>query len=771
HILENGKANWDITKSDESKTDEDTTDSNFRLKLKQLEIKNIKIVYWDEQAKMKVATDKLDVDLSGDFTADETVIKTILSASNAGFEMDDIPYLSKAEITGDIRLDADLKNSKFTLKENTLTLNALKIGVDGWLALLDDGSTDMDIKLNAPSTQFKDILSLIPAIYAKDFASIKTSGTVSLAAAAKGLMKGDTVPSFNVKLAVADATFQYPDLPKSITNISIDALITNPGGSSDLTVIDVPKFHLNMGGNPFALNLHASHLFSDLDFALGVVGKIDLNMIKDIYPLENDMQLNGILNTNLKVASRMSTIEKEQYENVKAEGTLSIANMLVKSKETSDIQINDATLNFTPRAIDLSSLNVKIGENDIAASGKLENFIAYALKDQTLKGSLNVKSNYLNLNDFMSESDAQTETESSTAVFEIPKNISFMLNGNFQKVLFDNLTLENVQGQIIVNGGKVDMKNLEMNALGGSMNVNGSYDTSVNPQKPTVNVALNVKQVAFAEAFKTFETVKKIAPIFETLGGRFSTTFNMNTALGSDFTPDFTTLTASGLLQSSEVNVQNLSVMDALAGALKNDKLKSFNVKDLNLPFTVADGRVNTKPFDVKMGGLGNMNLSGTMGLDQTVDYVAKVDLPDSKISSYVKNLSVKIKGTLTSPKIELDYGSVASQVVDNALSAVTGGAVENVADVVNKAVEEAQKQADKLVAEAKTVGDKLVAEAQKQADELVAKTSNPLAKVAAEKAGKALVDEARKKADNLNAEAKNQAQKLIDDTKAKTQK
>lgn len=765
HVLKDGKANWDIVKEEKDETEKDEKEAadDFKLLLKKVEIKNSTIVYDDEQMNLKFESDDLNFLLSGDMTADQTELKTTITSRAASLTMDHIPYLSKAEIKGKIDVDADLKNMKFSLKENEIQVNAIRAGIDGWISIPEDEGMEMDIKLNAPETQFKDILSLVPAIYAKEFEQIKTSGSATLDAWAKGVMKGDTLPAFDVKVTVTDAMFQYPDLPKSVTNIAVNAHITNPGGNADQTVVDIPMLQFNMGGNPFNMNVHLTTPVSDPNFALSAVGKIDLGMIKDIYPLE-DMELNGFLNANLKVAARMSAIEKERYEQVKAEGTLSVNNMLVKSESLDNIQVKNAAMSFSPKFVDLSSLNVQIGKNDLAATGKLENFIAYILKDQTLKGALSVTSGYLNLNDFMSEAESSTSesTESSVAVFEIPKNIDFTLNGTFKKVLFDNLTLDNVAGQIVLRGGKVDLKNVAMNTLGGSMQVNGTYDTAANPKKPTVNMTLNIKNMAFSEAFKTFTTVQKIAPVFESLGGNFSTTLRINTLLSDDFTPDFSTLSADGLLQSSNIDVQNLEIMNVLSSTLKNDKLKAFNVKDLNLPFSVDNGKVMTKPFDVRMGNLGNMNLSGVMGLDQTLDYVARVDLPDSKVSNYVKDLNINIKGTWTKPKIELDYANVASQVVDNVISSITGGSVANIDDAVNKGLEEAQKQADKLIAQAKASGDKLIEEAQKQANRLVEKASNPIAKIAAEKAGQALVDEARKQADKLNVEAKKQAEQLL---------
>ena len=46
---------------------------------------------------------------------------------------------------------------------------------------------DMDIKFNCKQTEFKSLLSLVPAVYAKDFASVKTAGKLSLNGFAKGI--------------------------------------------------------------------------------------------------------------------------------------------------------------------------------------------------------------------------------------------------------------------------------------------------------------------------------------------------------------------------------------------------------------------------------------------------------------------------------------------------------------------------------------------------------------------------------------------------------
>lgn len=774
-VLKDGKANWDIMKSDSTESTESDTTSGFKLSLEKVTVNNTDIYYDDDSMKVNLAIKGINLALSGDMTADNTQIKTNVTADELSFIMDNIPYLSKAKVKADVNLDADMKNMKFVLSENSLQLNEIKAAIDGWVAMPDDETIEMDLKLNAPQTQFKDILSMIPAIYAKDFQDIKTSGEATLEAFAKGKMQGDNLPAFDVKLNIANAMFQYPSLPKSVNNIVVNSHITNPGGTADKTIIDVSKFHFDMAGNPFDLTLHMSTPVSDPNFALSAIGHLNLGMIKDVYPLDS-MELNGKLDANLKISSRMSYIEKEQYDKVNASGTLVLTDMKIKSSDMDDILVNKAEMSFSPQFVDLGSLSAQIGKNDIAAKGKLENFIPYALKNETLKGTLSVSSNYLNLNDFMTDdasASGQADT-SSVGVIEIPRNLDFTLNGNFKKVLFDNLDMENVNGQLLVKNGKVDMKNLTMNALGGTLGVNGYYDTSKDPKQPDISLSLDIKNASFAKTFSSFVSVQKLAPIFESIAGNYSTTFNMTAPLGSDFMPVLTSLDASGLLQSTNVEVSDVKVLDVLATTLKDDKLRDLKIKDLKLPFSINDGRVTTKPFDLSFGS-GKMNLSGSTGLDQSIDYTAKVDLAEKLTNGYVKNVNLKIGGTFKNPKISMDVKDIAGQALDKIAGSILGGSDST--SVSQKASEEITKQSENIRQQAKDAGDKLVAEAEKQGQKLIDeanKTKNPLAKVAAVKsaelAAQKLKDEAQKQANQLNTEAEKQIQSLSDKANSQIQ-
>ena len=762
-VLEDGRANWDIMKVDSTASASTESESAFKLNLKKITVNDCSFVYQNDSTKMKVTLNKWNGDLHGDFSASETTLNTNSTIGEVTFVMDGIPYLNKIQGVADATINANLDKMQFSFKESNLQLNDLKASIDGTFAMVGKDYEDMefDLKLNAPDTQFKDILSLVPAMYTVDFKDVKTSGTAKLEAYIKGLMHGDSYPAFDVKIMVNDAMFQYPSLPKAVNNINVAMAINSKGGSLDNMIIDVSKFSFNLGGNPFSGSLNVSTPMSDPNLKAQANGTIDLGMIKDVYPLEKGTALNGKMTANLNVAARMSAIEKEQYENVSAAGSLKLSNMTYKSQDMQDVVINDAGLEFSPRYVNLSSLNLKIGKNDLSATGRLENFIAYALKDQTLKGQLNIKSNYLNANDFISSETAGTEETASSTTEDIiiPKNIDFVLNAALNQIVYGKMNITNMVGNMTVKNGVLTLNNVGANALGGSCKVSGTYDTS-SPKTPKVNFDLALSKVSFAETFKSVESVQKFAPIFEKLGGTYSMNFKFNTSLGETIMQTLAGLTGSGALQTNDVKIEGVEALTALSSSLKTDALKSFSTKDLNLPFTINNGKLNTKPFNVNFGNGGVMKLEGATGLDQSIDYKGTVTLPKSLANHYVSSVPITIGGTFTNPKIGIDTKALVAGAASSAVNELLGG--EKGADVSAKVSEEKAKQIERIRSEADATATKLVTEAEKQSQALEEKAgSNPLAKAAAKAAGKKLVEEAKKQGQNLRDKAEEQIKKV----------
>lgn len=675
-VLKDGRPNWDVMKSSsqpETTGEESAEESTpIRIKLQKLTVNNFTVVYDDRQGDRYAEVNNLDLVCSGDFGSERTILKLEMQAPSLTYRVGDIPFLSKTRIKADMDIDADFVNKKYTLRENTVQLNAVRAAVDGWIATTDN-EMNMDIRFNTNEVGFKEVLSLIPAIYAKDFDGLKTDGSATLTAFAKGTLRADSiVPRFNVSLNVKNGMFRYPSLPAGVTGINISATVENPGGKLDSTTVSINPFDFVLAGNPFSFKAEVRTPVSDLDFRAEAKGKLDLGKVKEVYPLEN-IQLNGLVNADMSLAGRLSYIDKEQFDRIQAAGSIRLSDMKLQLDDMPLIDVRRSTFSFSPRYLQLSETTVNIGLNDLTLDSRFENYLGYALKGTTLKGTLNVSSNRLNLNDFMSadttvvQAEAVAADTANTGIIRVPANIDFRMQTNLQEVLLDKMKFNDVRGLLIVKDGKVDMQNLSLNTMGGSVVVNGVYATPAKEQ-PRMDAGFRLSHIDFARAYTDLDMVRQLAPVFSGLKGNFSGTMKVNTLLDRQMSPVLSTLQGNGNLSTKDLSLSGVKFIDRVADIVKKPSLKEMKVKDLSIDFTITEGMVTTQPFDLKLGDY-NMNLSGSTGLDQTIDYKGKITLPVS-IGKVIKTgtVDMNIGGTFTSPKVSVDMESLAKNLAEQAL-------------------------------------------------------------------------------------------------------
>ena len=486
--------------------------------------------------------------------------------------------------------------------------------------------------------------------------------------------------------------------------------------------------------------------------------------MKEVYPLEKGVDLGGLITADLKLSGRMADIEKNRYERLGAQGTFVVEGVGLTLPNLPAVRIRRAAATVPPAAMTLGEFGLTVGRSDLSANGQLTGYIGYLLRDDVLSGRLYVKSELLDLNEIM---DAMPSAEGGAAdeeapaepvrASEVPRNLNLSLNTDLRKVLFEKMTIGDISGEMRVAGGALSLERLAMGVFGGRATASGSYSTAADPARPVLKLDAAVSGASFRKTFEELEMVQKLVPVFAKTGGDYSLSLDMSATLDAQMSPDLQSVNATGEIKSANIHVQNIEAFDALAKALGNDDLRKIEARDVAIRFAIRAGRIATEPFDLKMGDI-RINMSGSTGLDQTIDYTARVALPAGSTGGILQSVNVGIGGTFTSPKITLGVKEAAEQavknVVDQQIQKLTGS---------ESLGEEIRKQANNLRAEAAKAGEKLVEAAQAQRMKLIdgAKEKGALAKLAAEKAGDKLVEEARKQADKLAAEADKQIEKL----------
>jgi len=812
-VLADSSANWDITIPSEEL--EDTTaeqeietageTSDFRLQLKKFQIKNAHISYDDATSDMVASLDNLNFLLKGNFGLDysDLSINTAIDAINV--KMGGIRYLKNARFGFDATIGADMVKSIYTFKDNLLSLNDIALAFEGSVEMPDDDIT-VDMRFNTKKTSFKSLLSMVPVIYMEGFEQLKTSGNLILEGDVKGTLTETQTPSANLRLVVENAMFQYPDLPKSVENVNIDLSVFYDGVNNDNTKVDLNKFHLEVADNPFDIAMHIRTPMSDPFIEGNINGHLILSSFKDVLPLE-DVNLDGEITADVNIAGNYSTIEKEKYEDFKASGKLQLKNFIFESKDLpATVKIIETTFNFTPKYLELQSFLAQIGKSDFNLNGKIENYIAFALKDETIKGVFNFSSKFIDANEFLTDSEEEIvvndTTEVPMTVFEVPGNVDFRLQSSLDHILYDKMDITNLKGLFIVKDKKVVMENLNMNMLDGKIGVNGEYNTQ-DIEIPSTKMSLDIRDIEISTAVNSFSMIGKIASILKNCKGKISIKFDYTSLLDSTMSPVLNSIEGYGRLQSNEIQVVDSKTFNKLTDMVKLGDNFNNTFKDVNISFNIHDGRIIVDPFVTSAADI-KLKLGGSHGVDQTMDYDLTLTVPTKYFGSAAndlidgllgkaadkgvsvekpQNISIdaKITGMTTDPKISLGKGksadkgtkSTKEQLIETGKEVIKEKAGEELAAQAQKIIDDAEKEAAKLKEEAQVEADKVLKEANDKADALVKKAAKegPLAKVAAEKTASSLKKEAKKQADKLVKEAGVKADKLVEDAKIKAEK
>ncbi|MCB0754729.1 MAG: AsmA family protein [Flavobacteriales bacterium] len=739
-VLEDGAANYDIVPESEETAEEapapEEGTSALVIKLKEFKISNLEVMYSDKQGGMTFSTTDLDLTLSGDFEADRTTFKTNIAMVKTKLAMGGVSYLNGVEMELDAGVDADLASKSFTLKDNEFRINGLHLSWNGNISMPNDEDINLDLIYAASKTEFKEILSLVPAIYAKDFADVQASGSLELSGIVKGTYNEKNIPGFTTNLKVADAQFKYPDLPKSVDNIAIDLNVTNPGEDVDFTVIDLKQFKFQLAENPFDVRALIKTPVSDPNIDASFKGKINLTSLADAIPMEEGDKLSGTIIADAEMKGKQSDLDKGRYDKFNASGEFILTDIEYSTEAVSvPVQVKYAQFKFAPRFLELASFDAQAGKSDFKMKGKITNYLGYVLSDGVLEGNFSFNSTLIEGNELAgmstSEGQAPAETEgtsqggeTSEEPFVIPKNLDIALSTDVKKIVYDNMNLLNAKGQVVIRNGKADLKGLSFNTLGGSVAMNGYYDSS-NEKKPKLNYDLDVQNIVVKDAYKTFGTVQKLAPIAEKTEGKASVKFNVLGSMKSGTEVDYNSLNGGGRLTSQSLKITGTEALDKVAQVVKINAFKNPEVKDVNLSFKFMDGRVHVSPFDVKIGPV-SANIFGSHGFDETMDYVMATEVPTGALGSQANavinglvsqanslgakftagdkiKVDILIKGTFANPKITPSFGG----------SSGGGSTTENL-----KAAAEAElkKQQEELERKAKEEADRLKREAEERA-------------------------------------------------------
>ena len=459
----------------------------------------------------------------------------------------------------------------FDTKLPNLDINQLKVRLDSLYfdvnknnlsAILISDGFGKKITIDSKVKSKLDLAFLSNALQIPNF---KLAGNLDADIVSKGnYSKEDkkfpiTKGNFEIKKGLIQTSYY----PKPIQNINLKANLNSPTGNfKDASFILSPA-NFTFEGEPFNLNASFKN-FDDINYDVKAKGTLNVARIYKVFS-QKGLDVDGFIKADLSLAGKQSDASNGRIGNLKNSGTLEVKNI----KTTSDylakpFLIENGLFTFNQDKMNFSNFNGKYGTSDISMNGNLENVINFVLSEnQILKGSFNLTSNFLNINEFIPtttyEAEDETEKTEVSGVVEIPTNLNVSIQTNAAKTQYDDVTIENLRGNILIQNGILKLSNGTLGIIGATAKMDAMYKNE-GTQKAYFDYKINASEFDIKRAYNEIKMFREIVTAAESAEGIVGLNYSIKGVLNNQMEPVMPSLEGSGTLSVKKVKMKGFKL-------------------------------------------------------------------------------------------------------------------------------------------------------------------------------------------------------------------
>jgi AsmA protein len=599
-------------------------------------------------------------------------------------------YIASQKLAPDLNLDLKINDgfvnynkSAFPVSNLNLDLTTKVLSLNPDLLVVDARNLSLNINQDYLKSSFYMEGLTAPEIKADFKAKIdleklnKALGIPDLEL--KGMLVGDVKANgkFDQKKKLFPITHGQIDLekgylktkyyPNAITNIVIKSTIENKKGTFDDLKVSLKPTQFTFEGKPFFVTADLSN-FDDLAYDIKAKGELDISRIYKVFS-QKGLDLDGSIKADLVLKGKQSDAEKGNYSKLYNKGTLELRNIQVASEYLpKKFIIKEGIFKINQDKMSFNNFLAAYGQSDFRMNGYLQNVFNYVTTNTgILKGAFKVSAKYINVDEFMSSTPANTsvakaETKApSTApkekgVIIIPTNLDLNLLATAQKVNFDNLSLQNATGNLKMNKGVLSMKNTGFNLIGCTVSMNANYQ-AVTPKKANFDYGIKATDFDIKRAYNEIEVFRKMASAAEKAQGIVALDYQLKGRLNANMDPVYPSLVGGGTLSVKDVKVRGLKMFNAVSKETSSEAMKNPDVSKVEIKSTVKNNIMTIERFKFKFAGF-RPRIEGTTSLDGKLNLKMRLGLPPLGIFG----IPLTVTGTQDKPKVKVGRKTEALQ-------------------------------------------------------------------------------------------------------------
>ena len=479
---------------------------------------------------------------------------------------------------------------------------------------------------------------------------LEMKGLYSVNATANGVYDSikKIIPAVEASMTLTNGFIKSSQFPLPLQDLKLDATIRNTTGKMAETLIRVRDFSMVLDNEKLSASMVLQNL-NDYTWDIKAKGGVDLEKMTKIFPVEG-MSIAGKVKADVDTKGKMSDVNAKHYDRLPTSGSASLKDFKFSSKTLPyTVTLSQAEMVFDPKRVELKQMTGTIGKSDFDVKGVVTNYMGYVLSKGTINGAVTFTSRLLDLNEFMTSSSAAAAPTDTTSlhVIPVPNDIDFVFKSSINTVKMMEYTMTNASGDIIVKDGIANLSGLKFNMLGGAFGVNGSYNTK-DIKHPKYDLALKIDKLSIQQAANSFSIVKTYAPVAGMANGTFGTDFKLGGELKQNMTPDLATVNGGGLIKIIEATLTQSKLVSGVTALTKLDNTDNVSLKNVLITAAITNGRLSVKPFDANFGSY-KTTIAGSTGMDGSIDYSLKMNVPAGKLGAQYQSLINQYAGTTNS--------------------------------------------------------------------------------------------------------------------------
>lgn len=620
----------------------------------QMEIKDGKILYLDDGDKKRIVLDGFEE--TAKLSLDERVenLRATGKISVDQIELDLPEYKGKLPpLTFSLEHDLNVNVPGDSLIINLLTMRIARVSLD-LQGKIEKLSTipQMNLKVSSDEIPLEDVLASLPREESSPLDQLKTSGKIKVAASLEGEMKEATIPEIQGKFLFKDVKIDFTQVPQSFEMPYGEINFNNRSASIFSTGAKLGKAPLEI--KAVLENFKDPHLNSELKM------KFDLALLGEFKKMPPGTNLKG--ETEIHV-NAYGEIKKLQEMNLS--GTVNLRDVEATTPALGvPVKKLNGNLSFKGDDVNITKLSLSLGESSFGLQGRFYQAIPYFLFKAEEKPVLNFSLNspFMDL-DKIFPAGRETKAEERTATSDTILLPDIKVKGqlSIDRLVFRKVEFTNLSGSLDVTDGILRIENVASQVYTGT--VGGKVRCDLN----------DINQLRFnmdftASQIEANDFLSRFTAIHDHLFGKLNLTASFS-GKGNKVEDIQKSLTASGTATITDGKLVNWELLNTLASYLKLKTFKEEQIRTLRNSFKIQDGRVWFDDLTASAKS-GDFELSGSLGLDGSLDYkltaVLSSELSSSfdalgDLSAYLKNdqgrvvLDIKVRGTAKDPEFSLD--------------------------------------------------------------------------------------------------------------------